>query len=252
MPPIFLHMAMARDIQKVLALDALDDVAGEFYFGATTPDIRVLTRGDRSHTHFFDLNVYEHQDSIEEMFRQHPELAKPEQLNANTVGFIAGYMTHLRLDERYIYDIYRPYFGQRSALGGDLTANTMDRLLQFELDRRRREEPDTAVEIRDALEGCSLAIDVGFLDSETLARWLQVAIDQTHHPPDWRRFRYQGGRHLPGVDLESEEALDAFLERVPELLQQTIDHVSTKQVDAYLEEATESSIEQIRRYLGVR
>jgi hypothetical protein len=127
----------------------------------------------------------------------------------------------------------------------------MHRLLQFELDRRRREDVEGAGEIREALEGCSLAIDVGFLDSETLAKWLQVAIDQTRHPPDWRRFRYQGGRHLPRVDLESDDALESFLERVPELLQQTIDHVSTKQVDAYLEESSAKSADLIRRYLGI-
>ena len=251
MPPIFLHMAIARDIERLVGNPAVSDQVGEYYLGATTPDIRVLTRWDRARTHFFDLNVYEHQDSVATLFAEHPELASPEQLSPETVAFIAGYITHLCLDERYIYDVYRPYFGQQSALGGDLTANTMDRLLQFELDRQRREDTETASEIRESLEGCSLAIDVGFLDSDTLKKWLQVAIDQTRHPPDWRRFRHQGGRHLPGVNLESEEALDEFLERVPELLQRTIGHVSTKQVDAYVEQATETAAAQIRRYLGV-
>ena len=251
MPPIFLHMAIARDIERLVGNPAVSDQVGEYYLGATTPDIRVLTRWDRARTHFFDLNVYEHQDSVATLFAEHPELASPEQLSPETVAFIAGYITHLCLDERYIYDVYRPYFGQQSALGGDLTANTMDRLLQFELDRQRREDTETASEIRESLEGCSLAIDVGFLDSDTLKKWLQVAIDQTRHPPDWRRFRHQGGRHLPGVNLESEEALDEFLERVPELLQRTIDHVSTKQVDAYVEQATDTAAAQIRRYLGV-
>jgi hypothetical protein len=251
MPPIFLHMAMARDIEHGVGHPAVSGAEGAFYLGATTPDIRVLTRWDRARTHFFDLDVYEHQDSVAALFDQHPELATPEQLSPETVAFVAGYVTHLYLDERYIVDLYRPFFGQQSALGGDLTANTMDRLLQFELDRRRRADPEASAEIRSALEGCSLAIDVGFLDSETLAKWLQVAIDQTRHPPDWARFRYQGGRHLPGVDLESEGALEAFLQRVPELLQQTMDHVSTKQVDAYLEQATEASAQIIRRYLGI-
>ncbi len=252
MPPIFLHMVMARDVAHAIDAIALAARPGEYYLGSTTPDIRVLTREDRSKTHFFDLNNFEHQDSVAELFRQHPELAKSEQLSPETVAFMAGYITHLCLDERYIYDVYRPYFGQRSALGGDLTANTMDRLLQFELDRQRREHTGTAVEIREALQGCSLAIDVGFLDSEILGRWLQVAIDQTHHPPDWRRFRFQGGRHLPGIDLESDQALEDFLERVPELLQQTIDHVSTRQVDAYVEEATERSAALVRRFLGIQ
>jgi hypothetical protein len=251
MPPIFLHMAMARDIEQGLAQESISAQPGAYYLGATSPDIRVITRWDRARTHFFDLNVYDHQDSVTELFRQHPELAEPEHLSPETVAFIAGYITHLCLDERYIYDVYRPYFGQQSALGGDLAANTMDRLLQFELDRRRREEGEAASEIREALEDCSLAIDVGFLDSETLVKWHQVAIDQTRHPPDWRRFRYQGGRHLPGIDLESDDALEEFLERVPELLEQTIRHVSTKQVDAYVEQARETSAEQIRRYLGI-
>lgn len=251
MPPIFLHMAMARDIEAKLNAAAIDGSRGAYYLGATSPDIRVLTRGDRSQTHFYRLDVYEHQDSVAELFRQHPDLARPERLSPETAAFVAGYMTHLSLDERYIEDVYRVYFGQQSALGGDLTANTMDRLLQFELDRRRREDSSAAAGIREALEGCSLAIDVGFLDSETLSKWLQVAIDQTRHPPDWRRFRYQGGRHLPGVSLESDEELDAFLERVPVLLQETIEHVSTKQVDAYLEQATEAALEQVQRYLAV-
>lgn len=251
MPPIFLHMAIARDVEAEVGQSAVSDQSGAYYLGATTPDIRVITRWDRARTHFFDLDVYDHQDSVAELFTQHPELAKPEHLSPETVAFIAGYITHLCLDERYILEVYRPYFGQQSTLGGDLTANTMDRLLQFELDRRRREEPETATAIREALEGCSLAIDVGFLDSETLSKWLQVAIDQTRHPPDWRRFRHQGGRHLPGVDLESDSSLDEFLERVPALLQATIDHVSTKQVDAYVEQASETSAALIRRYLGI-
>ena len=250
MPPIFLHMAMARDIERRLQHPAVRDRPGEYYLGSTTPDIRAITRWDRARTHFFDLAVEEHQDSVAELFAQHPHLAKPEQLSPETVAFVAGYVTHLCLDERYILEMYRPYFGQQSTLGGDLAANTMDRLLQFELDRQRREEPETSAEIRAALEGCSLAIDVGFLDSETLGKWLQVAIDQTRHPPDWRRFRFQGGRHLPGIDLESDEALDEFMQRVPELLEKTIDHVSTAQVDAYLEQSTEAATALIRRYLG--
>src|SRR5262245_41857877 len=246
MPPIFLHMAMARDIAGIVDSPAVADYSGEFYFGATTPDIRVLTREDRSVTHFYDLEEMGHQDSVAALFAAHPELGDVDALSPNTVAFVAGYVTHLCLDQRYIDDVYRPYFGQRSALGGDLTANTMDRLLQFELDRQRREDSAGAAEIREALEGCSVALDIGFLDREVLGKWLQVAIEQTHHPPDWRRFRYQGGRHLPGIDLESDEALESFLARVPELLQQTLDHISTAQVEAYLDQARESSAAIVR------
>lgn len=250
MPPIFMHMAMARDIEQSLDLPLLRNQLGAYLFGSTTPDIRGPFRIDRAHTHFFHLDVFDHQDSVAGLFGQHPRLADPEALPPETVAFLAGYITHLTLDERYICDVYRPFFGQQAALGGSQMANTMDRVLQFELDRRRREEPETAAAIREALGGCSLAIDVGFLSSEMLARWLEVAIDQTRHPPDWRRFRYQGGRHIAGMDLESEEALEEFIQRVPAILEQTINHVSTARVDAYIEQASERAATAIRRYLG--
>src|SRR5258708_3792192 len=174
MPPIFLHMALARDISGQLHADALESEHGAYLLGATTPDIRVLTRGNRQDTHFFDLENYEHQDSVEEFFNTHSHLSQPERLDTQAIAFVCGYATHLVLDEQYIVSMYRPYFGQLSALGGGLQADTMDRVLQYELERRRREQTSEVEEIRNALCDCSLALDVGFLDSETLKRWQAV------------------------------------------------------------------------------
>ncbi len=224
-PPIFLHMALARDVRDLVTAIPGEHV-GAYYLGATAPDIRVLTRWERARTHFFDLNVLEHQDSVAAMFAQHPELADPAKLNPETVAFVVGYIGHLALDEEWIEQVYRPHFGQASALGGDARANVMD--------------------------GCSLAIHVGFLDSETLRRWQEVAIDITRHPPTWDRFRVIGSRHLKGAGIEREEDLNAFIERIPEVLDQTIRHVSTAHVDAYLERAKERAVAVAERYLGNR
>jgi hypothetical protein len=249
-PPIYLHMASARDIRLALEDESFEGECGAYYLGATTPDIRVLTRGDRRDTHFFDLDRLEHQDSAQEFLKTCGHLAAPEKLDAQTVAFVCGYLTHLVLDETYITSMYRPYFGQLSALGGDLNANMMDRLLQFELDRRRREAGDERFEIRTALEVCSLSLDVGFLDSEMLRRWQDVAIDQTRHPPDWRRFRNQGGRHLRQGWMENAEEYNEFLQRIPDMLQRTIDHISTAQVDAFVEQSKERAQQVVERYLG--
>jgi len=250
-PPIFLHMALARDVRDRLTAIPEEHV-GAYYLGATSPDIRVLTRWERQRTHFFDLNVLEHQDSVAAMFAQHPELADPAQLNPETVAFVVGYIGHLALDEEWIEQVYRPHFGQASALGGDARANVMDRVLQYELERRRREDPELSAEIRAALERCSLAIHVGFLDSATLRRWQEVAIDITRHPPTWDRFRLIGSRHLKGAGIEREEDLNAFIERIPEVLEQTIRHVTTAHVDAYLERSKERAVAVAERYLGNR
>src|SRR5436309_7338197 len=116
MPPIFMHMATARDIREELAHALIDRERGAFYFGATTPDIRVLTRGDRRDTHYFDLETMEHQDSVEAFLNAQGHLADPDRLNEQTVAFVSGYISHLVLDEFYIVSMYRPYFGQLSAL----------------------------------------------------------------------------------------------------------------------------------------
>jgi hypothetical protein len=148
-------------------------------------------------------------------------------------------------------NIYRPYFGQLSALGGADMANTMDRILQYELDRRRRADPEGAADIQTALRDCSLAVDVGFLDSETLKRWLEVASDQAKHPADWERFRFQASRHLRERGVETSDDWEQFREQIPELLQRTINHVSTAQIDAFLEEGRERSRALLHRYLGI-
>lgn len=251
MPPIFLHMALARDIGRDLGAAPLTGEEGAYLLGATTPDIRVLTRWDRERTHFFDFDSFGHQDSVARFLETYPHLADPARLNEATAAWVSGYISHLILDQTWIQQVYRPYFGQLSALGGGLTANMMDRVLQYELDRRRRSDSESVDAIRAALAGCSLAIDAGFLDSATLRRWLDVATDQTRHPPDWERFRFQGSRHLRTLGVESAEEWGRFRETIPELLQQTIDHVSTAQVDAFLEQSTEQARRAIERYLGV-
>jgi len=250
MPPIFFHMAAARDLRLRLATSCVDDEAGAYYLGATTPDIRVLTRGDRRDTHYFDLDSFDHQDSVEAFFRDQRQLTEADSLDAQTAAFVAGYITHLVLDETYITTVYRPHFGQLSALGGDDSANMMDRLLQYELDRQRRERGEAVAEIRSALADCSLAVDVGFLDADTLRRWQQVAIDMTRHPPTWERFRNQGGRHLRQAWMEDPTAYERFLETIPELLERTIRHVSTAHVDAFLEQSHERALRAVERYLG--
>jgi hypothetical protein len=250
-PPIFLHMALARDIGTQVKLpQAVAQEEGAYLLGATTPDIRVLTRGDRRDTHFFDLGVVEHQDTVAAFFAAQCSLADAGALDEQTIAWVCGYLTHLVLDERYIEGVYRRYFGQLSQLGGAEEADLMDRMLQYELDRRRRADRAEVAGIVGALDRCSLHLDVGFLDGETLRRWQQVAIDLSAHPPDWERFRFQGGRHVNRAWADDAEAYQEFLQRVPELLQKTIDHVTTAEVDGYLDSARQAAGAAIERYLG--
>ena len=136
MPPITLHMVVARNVAEDLQQADLQRGPGPYLLGATSPDIRVITRQDRLSTHFFDLNEHNHQDSVTSFLDTYGALARPESLNAETRAWATGYITHLVMDEQYITKIYREHFARHDGLGGAMRANVMDRLLQFDLERR--------------------------------------------------------------------------------------------------------------------
>ena len=116
MPALTVHTAIAKDVVDQIGASILDKQRGSLYLGATAPDIRVLTRWERERTHFFDLNEFEDQSGVESLFESYPALSSPSRLNEETASFVAGYITHLVMDELWITSIYRPFFGERSGL----------------------------------------------------------------------------------------------------------------------------------------
>src|SRR3990170_5961443 len=167
MPPLGMHVTLARELTAEIVHPALRRDAGAYYLGASAPDIRALMRWDRAQTHFFDLSVFDEQRGVERLFREHPELASPEGLSEGTVAFLCGYISHLEMDEAWIVDVYRPCFGERSPLKGDVLANLLDRVLQHELDRREMEDRAVAQEIQRDLLASAVEVAVGFLDRDT-------------------------------------------------------------------------------------
>lgn len=250
MPPITLHMVLARDLALGLARTDLDPASGHYLLGATTPDIRVITKQDRFSTHFFDLNVEDHQDSVGAFFRAHRQLVKPEDLNVETRSFVAGYVSHLVMDEQYITSIYRPYFAPHDALGGRLRANVMDRLLQFDLDRRYGNDPELKQRICGALAGTIGGIEAGFVDGATLERWREVTLDVAARNMDWDRMRSMIANHLRFAGLEEGESLASFLDSLPELLNETIAHITDARIDGFVQGATEAAAAAVERYLA--
>jgi hypothetical protein len=251
-PPLVFHMAFARALQDRLHSRTLECETGAFLLGATTPDIRVLTRWDRHETHYFDFETYEHQDSPARFFASQPALAEAGNLSPATAAFVAGYTTHLSLDERWITEIYRTFFGERSSLGGGLEAQVLDRLLQYELDRRKREDRELMDGICAALEDAESSVECGFIPGETLRRWRELAAEQTTYPGDYERLRYYSGRQLKawGVDPTEDEQFNRFVERVPELLHAALTHVTPERFDAFVEQSYEEAQRVIERYLG--
>lgn len=251
MPPLAMHTAIAKEIADAIRDDLLDDERGTLYLGSTAPDIRIITRWDRKLTHFFDISNFGEQSGVKALFFRHPELSKPGELQPPTISFVAGYLTHLVMDETWINQVYRPCFGERSPLGGDIRASIMDRALQYELDRARREDRPLIEHILSAIAKTELGIEINFLDEATLTRWREVVLDVVNHPPDWERFRYVAGRHLHQPVSEDEEAATVveFMRDLPGLVEETIHYLTPERIDAFLEASRRDATEAVRDYL---
>ena len=250
MPPLVMHMTLARELAPELAHPALRAEPGAYYLGATTPDIRVLTRWDRARTHFFDLSDFGEQSGVAGIFREYPELAAPDRLNQGTAAFLSAYLSHLEMDEAWIIEVYRPCFGERSPLKGGVLANLLDRVLQYELDRRERADRAAVAEIQRDLLASALGVAVGFIDGETLARWRDVSADLLNQPPDWDRFGVIAGRHLRAYGVESEADLAHFLRNIPDLLDQSIRQVTAERIEAFQERSRRRALATMREYLS--
>ena len=99
MPPLAIHTVIAKQMAERLCVPALDEQRGNVYLGSTAPDIRVITRWDRQRTHFFDIHNFDDQSSARAFLDNNPALADAGVLSQNTQAFLAGYLSHLFVDE---------------------------------------------------------------------------------------------------------------------------------------------------------
>jgi hypothetical protein len=248
MPPLGLHMTVARELAGDLHAPRIECDRGAYYLGATTPDIRLLTRWDRERTHFFDLHCLDAQDGVRRLFEEQPSLRDAAVLDAPTAAFIAGYISHLVLDEEYIVQIYRNCFGEGGVLGDELMANVMDRLLQFHLDQREREDQEAVHDIQRALAETAVELSVDFIARDTLLKWRDWQMDLITAAP---RFEKMISRHLPAAGIEGEDAISAFIEQHAEqLLSGTIERVGEERIREYLSSAKARARTAIKEYLS--
>ncbi len=159
----------------------------------------------------------------------------------------AGYLTHLVTDETWITTIYRPHFGERSPLGGDIRANVMDRALQFSLDSERRRDRHLMLHVLDAVSRTDIGLDIDLIDADTLRRWRDVIADIVQNEPNWERFRQGARRHLK-VDPDT-NGLDDLMSSLPDLVDETLTYLTPERVEAFMDDSLRGSLDAVREYL---
>ncbi len=249
MPHLVFHMSIARELAGMLESPIVGSERGAYYMGATGPDMHVLDGSRRRATHFFDLGRTDEQDCVGAFFESYPELRDAKALSPRTAAFVGGYLTHLVVDELWITDVYRPFFGSQSSLGGDAQANVIDRVLQYDMDLERRRDREATAEIRAALLAGPVDVELSFVDNAALRRWRDVAVDMLARPPTWEFFRYLASRFLRTAGVATEQELEEFLKTVPDLLRRARAQVSNEQMRIAVERMMTRSLKTLRGYV---
>ena len=248
MPSLGSHLARAIVVADRLALPAIEADRGAYYLGATAPDIRVMLDVDRRETHFYDLDDFAEQDSIARMFEAHPGLADAG-LEDATRAFMAGYLTHLVLDETYIAEVYRPCFGAYSEIDEDPRSDILDRALQYEVDVRDRADRARMAGVRAALASAGGVRGVPFIDDARLAEWAARVDDIATRPADYSRFAQTLTRHLGRDAMGGGNAIREACANPAVLIAEAFAVVGDERLARFIEHADERAAERVRGFL---
>ena len=248
MPNTSLHISFADDAARALGHPLLSDYSGSYLLGSTAPDVRNLAGWDRYSTHFFDLAKDEPGRGIQGLFETYPELADAAGLGHETRAFVLGYMCHLVTDEYWIAQVYRPYFGKRAS--SDPITNVLDRVLQFDMDKRERNGIRDLDAVLDALKSSDVGVNVSFIDPELLGRWKEVMTERTSMDLGWDHLRRFVRKALPQHLKDDENTMNSVIAKGPDLLEkaraQAPDHV----IAAYRAKAIEQFVVIAGEYLS--
>lgn len=247
MPPICFHLGIAREAAAQLKHPVVEQNRGSYFLGATAPDIRFATGARRDETHFTSLGSDDRESGARELFKAYPGLAGANNLNGSTRAFVAGYLSHLTTDEVWIHEIYRPFFGKKSARGGDVMANLLDRALQFELDRRERANTEMMAAIRADLSRADSGVNIGFIAAADLKNWRDFVIMNTTRDIG-SRFRVFAEQYLRMQKVKPDIA-SSLLTSLDDKMKAALETVSEEQLQGFRRHCVAGSVDAAREYL---
>ena len=146
-----------------------------------------------------------------------PNSPTPQALGHETRAFVLGYMCHLVTDEYWIAQVYRPYFGKKAS--SDPITNVLDRVLQFDMDKRERNGIRDLDAVLEALKSSDVGVNVSFIDADLLSKWKDVMTERTSMDLGWDHLRRFVRKALPRHLKDDEDTMNSVIDQGPDLLE---------------------------------
>jgi hypothetical protein len=248
MPTPIQHLVIAND---VLADPALPPVArevlaaqrGAFLFGTLAPDVQTVSGQTREATHFFTLPLTDARPAHQALFAAHPVLAHAQDLALEQAAFIAGYVSHLALDELWIAQVFAPYFGPEAEWDTFRGRLLIHNVLRTWLDRRDQSR------LGDDVSGTLAQVEprgwLPFVSDLHLSLWRDEIAAELAPGATIRTAEVFAERlHVPPAEIHR------ILESPAELQRRVLVHVPLGCVDRFYADARTVSVRLIAEYLG--
>ena len=250
MPGLCLHINIGNTVLENNPHPASKKYPGSFYLGTTAPDIRTYTGQDRKETHFFDLNINADQDPVKNLSIEYPGILSHLSEVSPQSAFIAGYITHLLADKRYIESIYRKFFLKNMDSDFNpndeeqLIFNLFDRTLQFELDRQEREKQDTLINALNHITNQAHKYNIPFINNVDLNQWSSIMISIVAQPPFYDKYPHLMHSHLSKLGYSSDKILK-HVNDYKKNIDDTFNIVTQKYMKQFINETVKISLNAI-------
>ena len=239
-------MEMAYLAARRVDAKVLNENMGGYLLGSTAPDVRVITRRGREPYHFAPLDFDAVGAGVAGLYREHPQLAATE--HGPTRSFMAGYMTHLTLDETWITRMYRPLFGKDGVFETEAEGAVMDRVMQMELDTLALERLDV---LKAHLASFKGGVDIPFIDGDTLTEWHEWVTSFISHEFTWERLRFMATRISRGDESHPSHAIvDDFIRGMPDTLDTLHETIPIKRLVGFKSDAIADMARVVAEHLG--
>ncbi len=243
MPNLLTHIGIARDAAARIASPVISDNMGYYLLGSTAPDMRAITKRPREDYHYAQLDFERVGEGARAMLEAHPHLAVQDGRKA---AFVAGYISHIVLDECWITGVFRPAFGDGTGAPGAREL-VLDRALQLELDRRT----DGVGEYLGLMGDAAMPLGLGFVTDEEVTRWRLWVVEFLERDFSWERLRFMARRISRGDESHPAHAVaDELLRSTPESLETMFEVVSRDELQDFRRRSVDTLCEHVEGYLA--